>query len=135
MDFLRLIDLLPFQNHRYPNSRALNWKPGLEWEGFSTAECIEMVNRASAAMIREGLEKGDRIAILSRGGSPFWTFLDLGLQQIGVVVVPVHAAILPEELIYILQDAQVSACFVGSSALFDQVEQIREKSLRWNGCA
>ncbi len=84
-------------------------------------------------MLREGLEKGDRVAIVSRGGSPYWTFLDLGLQQIGVVVVPVHAAILPEELIYILQDAQVRACFTGSSALFDQVEQIRNQihALEW----
>jgi long-chain acyl-CoA synthetase len=133
MDFLRLIDLFPFQNHRYPNSRALNWKPGLEWEGFSTAECIEMVNRASAAMMREGLQKSDRVAILSRGGSPFWTFLDLGLQQIGVIVVPVHAAILPEELIFILQDAQVRACFAGNAALFEQVEQIRDQipTLEW----
>ena len=38
-----------------------------------------------------GIHRGDKVAIMTKAGSPYWTFYDFGAQQIGAILVPVHA--------------------------------------------
>ncbi|MDV7402375.1 AMP-binding protein, partial [Arthrospira platensis SPKY1] len=47
--------------------------------------------------------------------------MDLGLQQIGVVVVPIHATLSAPHTEYILRDAGVKACFVNNPELYEKV--------------
>ena len=125
MDFHRLFDLPGYQFMRYPNPRALNWRFKGRWESFSIEDCRDMANRVSAALLQQGIGRGDRIGLVSRTGSPHWLFLDLGMQQIGAVAVPVHSAVLEEELKYILSHAGIKACFAGEPPVFDFLEKIR----------
>ena len=125
MDFHRLFDLPAYQALRYPNPRALNWRFKGRWEAFPIGDCQEMANRISAALLRQGCASGDKIGLVSRAGSPHWLFIDLGIQQIGAVTVPVHSAVLEEELRYILSHAGVKACFTGEPSVFDFLENIR----------
>lgn len=125
MDFHRLFDLLAYQAARYPNAQALNWRHKGRWESFSIVDCQEMADRASAAFLRAGISRGDHVAMISRGGSPHWMFADAGLQQIGAVAVPIHAAILPEELAYILEHAGVKACLAGELKSYQLLEQLQ----------
>ena len=92
MDFRRLFDILPYQQARFPNPVALACKEGIEWQRYSTAACIEEANRVSAGLMALGLKRGDKVAILTQRGSPRWVFLDIGMQQIGVIPVPIHAS-------------------------------------------
>ncbi|NJK84083.1 MAG: AMP-binding protein [Saprospiraceae bacterium] len=107
MDFQRLFDILPYQEVKYPTHIALARKEGIAWKTFSTTQAIVQVNRVSAACLQLGLVRGDKVAIMTHRGSPEWNFLDLGMQQVGVVVVPVHATVSEKELIYILNDAAI----------------------------
>ncbi len=125
MDFHRLFDLPGYQYMRYPNPSALNWRYRGRWVSFSIEACQDMANRVSAALLQRGIRPGDRLGIVSRAGSPHWLFLDLGMQQIGAVSVPVHSAVLEDELKYILQHAGVKACFAGEAPIFDFLEKIR----------
>lgn len=125
MDFHRLFDLPGYQYMRYPNPNALNWRYRGRWISFSIEACQDMANRVSAALLQQGIRRGDRLGIVSRAGSPHWLFLDLGMQQIGAVSVPIHSAVLEDELKYILQHAGVKACFAGEAPIFDFLEKIR----------
>ncbi|MFZ4426265.1 MAG: AMP-dependent synthetase/ligase [Saprospiraceae bacterium] len=125
MDFHRLFDLPAYQALRYPNPRALNWRFKGRWEGFTIGDCQEMADRVSATLLRQGCGPGAKIGMVSRAGSPHWLFLDLGIQQIGAVTVPVHSAVMEEELVYILRHAGVKICFAGEPSVFDFLTQVR----------
>lgn len=133
MDFRRLFDLLPYQQVRFPNKTALAIRQHPGWKTYSTDECIEEVNRVSAGLLNLGLQRGDRVAIMTHGGSPQWLFLDLGMQQIGVIVVPIHGTVTRTELESILSDSGSRYCIVADRELYDLVESVRSNVLTLKG--
>ncbi len=127
MDFLRLFDILPYQQMRFPNPSAIRVRAGDGWRTFSTDTCIEEINKVSAGLLQLGIQPGDKVAIMAHTGSPHWNFFDLGAQQIGAVVVPLHATLSMDELLYILQDAQVRCCFVADIDLCEKVYKAKSQ--------
>lgn len=128
MHIRKLFDILPFQLDRYPQTQSLVGKLGNEWISYSTSKSIEWLNQISAGLLNMGVQKGENIAIFSRFGSPEWTALDFGIQQIGGVVVPIHASNNAEELQYILEDANIRFCFVDGEILIQKILPILESS-------
>ncbi len=124
MDFRRLFDILPYQQARFPQKVALACKDGIQWEAYSTAECIAEVNRVSAGLMKLGLRRGDTVSIITHRGSPRWAFLDLGIQQIGAVPAPVHASCSAAELLFILNDAAIQYCIVENRELLEKVKAL-----------
>jgi long-chain acyl-CoA synthetase len=125
MDFRRLFDILPYQQTRFAQPIALSHKKGLQRQSFSTSECITAINRVSAGMLKLGLKKGDTVGLMTYSGSPQWNFLDLGMQQIGVVVVPIHASLNDTQLAFLAKDAQLKFCIVSNRELYDKVENVQ----------
>jgi len=54
-----------------------------------------------------GIKKGDRIGVAVTQNRPEWTILDVGIQQIGAINVPVYPTITAEDYTYIFNDAEV----------------------------
>ncbi|MCB0582113.1 MAG: long-chain fatty acid--CoA ligase [Phaeodactylibacter sp.] len=128
MDFRRLFDILPYQQARFPNKVALACKNGIEWKRYSTAACIEETNRVSAGLMALGLKRGDRVAILTQRGSPRWNFLDFGMQQAGIVPVPIHSSCSRKELMFILNDSAAQYCIVANRELLDKVKALQPET-------
>ena len=129
MDFRRLFDLFPYQQAMYPQKVALAHRNSLKWQQFSTDECLRNINKVSAGLLDLGLIRNDKVALFFDYGSAYWNFLDIGMQQIGVIVVPIHAAIGEKELTYILKDAEVKCCITSSKELYEKVEKIVDQVL------
>ena len=129
MDFRRLFDLFPYQQAIYPQKVALAHRDGLKWQKYSTDECLTEINRVSAGLLDQGLIRNDKVALLFDQGNAFWNFLDFGMQQIGVIAVPIHSAIGVKELEFILKDAEVKFCITSSKALFEKVEHVSDNIL------
>ncbi|MFK8101615.1 MAG: long-chain fatty acid--CoA ligase [Saprospiraceae bacterium] len=127
MDFKRLFDILPYQQARYPQEVALAHQEATHWKSYSTEECIDMVNRVSAGLLEQGLVRKDKVLLLVHCGSPFWNFLDLGMQQIGVIVIPIHATVPTKELSYIINDAQATLAIVSNQAMYDKIAVAKEE--------
>jgi len=132
MDYRRIFELFAYQKARFPNSVALARRKSLKWETFSTEECLDYINRTSAGLLNLGLQQEDRIAILSPSGHPYWSFIDFGALQIGLVVVPIHASIQRKDLLYILKQAEIKYCFVANRELYKLVHEVKAevKSLK-----
>jgi len=128
MDFRRLFDLLHYQQARFPNKAALLERGHMEWHAWSTEACIQRVDELSAALLGLGLTRGDRAGIYASGGSPDWILLDLALQQIGVVVVPLHVGLHDEELEYMLKASGVRACFTFDREGFEHLDTLRSQA-------
>lgn len=125
MDFRRLFDILPYQLSRYPQKITLAHQEDGKWLRFSTAECIEQINHVSAGLIDIGLNKGNKVGLLFESGSAYFNMLDFAMLQLGIIGVPIHSNILPNELVYILKDAEITVCITSSKELYKKLDQLK----------
>lgn len=129
----RLFDCLQYHLEKQPVEVMLAGKEGGQWKKYSTQQVAEIVNNFSAGLLSLGfgpgdmtLEGRDKIAILSKNRVE-WMLLDLALQQIGVVLVPIYPTINVNELEFILKDAGIKAAFVNDEELFLKVWSLRDR--------
>ena len=129
----RLFDFFDQQLKEAPNETMLAAKEGNQWRTYSTAEVKNIVDQLSAGLMALGYSAGnmtvegrDKIAILSKN-RPEWMFLDLAVQQMGAVLVPLYPTIHIADLEFVLNDAQVKAVFVNDEDLFHKVQNVRSK--------
>lgn len=95
--------------------RDFNQQHG-NWRDFTWAQMDRQVARWQAALEKEGLQAGDRVAVMLQN-SPEWVMLDQAALGMGLVVVPLYTQDRPENVAYILNDAGCKLL------LFDGFEQ------------
>ena len=71
---------------------------------FTYGEFNERADRLSAALLRLGVQKGDRVAYLSFNCHRLLEAY-YGVPQIGAILLAMNIRLAPEELTYILNDA------------------------------
>jgi long-chain acyl-CoA synthetase len=129
----RLFDCLQYHLERKPLEDMLAGKEAGQWKKYSTAEVKETVDKLSAGLLSLGIGCGDmtaegrdKVAILCKN-RPEWIMLDLAVQQIGAILVPIYPTINVNELEFVLTDAQVKLVFVNDEDLFLKVLSLKEK--------
>lgn len=127
MEPTRLSDLIHLQAANFPLQRAFGYRVNGEWKYYSTAEVIELANKVSRGLLKLGVNKGDRIGVAVAQNRPEWTILDIGIQQIGAINVPVYATITTEDYTYIFNDSETQYCFVGGGDLYEKVKKAQPK--------
>lgn len=133
IDFTRVFELLDFQASKYPQEAAALSNDGRGWKQYST-EALSKGARAIAAWLnRQGVTKGDRVAIVPRMGSPEWLMIDFGCLQVGVIVVPMHPSAGDGELEFILQETEACGCICADVVLASRITALRSRlpSLRF----
>ncbi|NNJ71374.1 MAG: AMP-binding protein [Kiritimatiellales bacterium] len=93
-----------------PDSVALRFKRGGEWQKTSFRELRERVWHVSEMLVRLGVAEGDRVAIF-RENSPEWYELYHGIVSLGAIAVPVDAKLRELEVAHVLHDCGVSVAF------------------------
>ena len=81
-----------------------------EWSTITAAQFREQVRSVAKGLIAEGLNAGDRIAILSRTRYE-WTVADYAIWYAGCVTVPIYETSSPEQVEWIVSDSHVVATF------------------------
>ena len=127
----RLFDCLSYQLKNFPLPDMLAAKENGEWKKYSTSQVKEKVDKISASLLKMGFSGGDgtregkdKIGIISQN-CPEWMMVDMAIQQIGAISVPVYPNITNSELTYILQNAGVKMIFVGDASLFKKLTEIK----------
>jgi len=87
-----LIDLLETSAARFPENVYLWEKPKDEYVGLTYAETRKQVRRFSAGLQSLGLQKGDRVALVSEGRA-LWVIAELGILYAGGINVPISVKI------------------------------------------
>lgn len=120
----RLFDIPYYQLEKYPNENMFVTKTNNEWIGLSTKTFIEKVNLISRGLISLGINPGDKVSIASSNRVE-WNMMDIAIQQIGAIVVPVYPNISTNDYHYIFNDAGIKLCVVDSKALYEKIESIK----------
>lgn len=120
----RLFDIPYYQLEKYPNEKMFVTKTNNEWGGLSTKTFIEKVNLISRGLISLGINPGDKVSIASSNRVE-WNMMDIAIQQIGAIVVPVYPNISTNDYRYIFSDAGIKLCVVDSKALYEKIDSLK----------
>lgn len=123
-DYTRLFDIIYYQQTQFPQDDSFCRKENGAWIKYSTADIIAKVNKVSQALIKLGVKADDKIAVVA-GNRPEWNILDLGVMQVGAVLVPIYPTISEEEYEFIFNDAEIKYAFVGDAGLVAKINHIK----------
>jgi long-chain acyl-CoA synthetase len=116
----RLFDLPHLQLKKYPNEKMFVSKINGEWIPLSTADFLEKAMGISRGLIAQGIEPGDKVAIVSPTRYE-WNVVDIAIQQVNGVVVPIYPNISSKDYEYIFNDATIKLCFVADQEILDKI--------------
>ena len=103
--------------YRYYDKIKEQWKE-ITWKAMG-----DRVARWYAALAREELAPGDRVALMIPNG-PDWVSFDLAAQSHGLVVVPLFANDRPQNIAYILENTQTKILLCPGLAYWNDLEPV-----------
>lgn len=127
MQIKRLFDFPYYQLKNYPREDALVTKQNGIWEKTSTQEYIDQACALSRGLMRLGLQKDDKVGIISTNNRTEWNITDIGVMQTGAQDVPIYPTISEEDYAYVLNHSEAKFVFVSDQEVYDKVQAIRNK--------
>lgn len=122
----RLFDIVDALRRDDNKKDLLNFKVNKQWQSFSAETVAQHIDAVSNALLGKGLHPGDSIGIMS-ASRPEWNFVDFGIQQCGMVSIPLFPTIGLSDLKFILQHAEVKLLFVGDAAIYRKIAELKEE--------
>lgn len=126
-EITRLFDFPYHQQRTYNIPDALVTKQNGQWIKTSTDEYLAKANRISRALLRMGIQKDDKIAVISSNNRTEWNILDIGVLQTGAQNVPIYPTISEIDYEYIINHSGAIYCFVSDTEVLRKINLIRER--------
>ena len=124
---MTLISMFEDAVQQYGNKPALAHKPrGGTYQDISYTEFGASVDAFSKGLNALGVQKGDRIAILSEN-RPEWAISDFGILKAGAVNVPMFSTLTAAQVGYILKDSGAKIICVSTEKQLEKVASIRDE--------
>ena len=127
MEVKRIFDIPYYSKAHFEKDDFVCDKRNGKWEKISTDEYIRITNQLSRALIKYGIKKGDRIALITSTNRVEWCFFDQAALQIGAVTVPIYSSISSEDCVYNLENSGSKICIVSDEKLFDKINTIKSQ--------
>lgn len=121
-----LFDFYYFALNNQPKNDAFTQKEGGRWVSLSSAEFVKKAKQLSTGLIKLGINKGDRAAIISNNRTE-WHLTDLAVQQLGIVNVPIYPNITETDYEYILNDCEAKIVFISDNNILTKILNIKDK--------
>lgn len=121
----RLFDFAYYQLETHNLDAALITKYDGEWVKTSTKEYLEKANAVSRALLRMGVKKNDKIAVISSTNRTEWNIMDIGVLQIGAQNIPIYPTISAEDYEYVLNHSEATFCFVSDEEVYEKVKKVQ----------
>ncbi|HAH04539.1 TPA: long-chain fatty acid--CoA ligase [Candidatus Komeilibacteria bacterium] len=96
----------------YPNNVALGYKVNEHYETLCYQRLLQKVNCCVTGLKKLGIKAGDKVAIFSKN-RPEWIKLDLALNKIGAISVPIHTSFSPKLIKYVINNSGAKYLAVG----------------------
>lgn len=126
----RLFDCINLQLQKGSVEGALVAKEEGVWRKYSTQEVKNIVDKLSAGLLALGVSSGnmtiegrDKVAILSKN-RPEWVFLDLAVQQIGAVLIPIYPTAHVHDINFIINDSKAKFIFFNDEELHQKLKEV-----------
>ena len=121
-----IVDVFLERVAKDPDRDALKVKRDGEWQGITWREYAEAVRRAANGLLSIGVDRGDRVSLISLN-RPEWHESDLAIMSLGAVTVPIYVTNSPPQLAYIAGHSESRAIFVENAGQLEKVVKTRSE--------
>jgi long-chain acyl-CoA synthetase len=97
-----------------------------EWVGISYSDYRNFVKNFTLGLISIGIEKNDKIAIISENRIE-WTISDISILALGAVSVPIYPSSTAKQIEYILNNAEVKYVIVSNQFQLNKLNKIKSE--------
>ncbi len=122
----RLFDFAYYELDKYNLKDTLVTKQNGVWQKTSSQEYVDQANAISRALLKMGIQKNDKIAVISSNNRTEWHIMDVGILQLGAQNVPIYPTISSEDYEYILNHCEAKYCFVSDVEVLEKVIKIKK---------
>ena len=109
---------------RFKKPDSLQVKVDGKYTPISHATLLQRVRHAALGLQELGIERGDRVGILSEN-RPEWAIADYACLTAGLIDVPVYPTLPAEQIPHILDDSGAVALFVSTADQVAKISSIR----------
>jgi long-chain acyl-CoA synthetase len=124
----RLFDFAYYQLETHNLDAALVSKKNGEWIKTSSKEYIDKANALSRALLKMGVQKDDKIAVISTTNRTEWCIVDVGVLQVGAQNIPIYPTISSDDYEYVLNHSEAVYCFVSDQEVYDKVLKVKDNT-------
>ncbi|MGB2143053.1 MAG: AMP-dependent synthetase/ligase [Flavobacteriaceae bacterium] len=124
----RLFDFAHFQLETHNLDAALISKKDGEWVKTSSKEYLNKANALSRALLKMGVQKNDKIAVISTTNRTEWCIVDIGVLQVGAQNIPIYPTISSEDYEYVLNHSEAVYCFVSDEEVYNKVLKVKDNT-------
>ncbi|MDA8595417.1 AMP-dependent synthetase/ligase [Flavobacteriaceae bacterium] len=124
----RLFDIPKFQLSQYPQQRAIASKVNGSYQALSSEEFMTQINNLSCGLLKYGIKKDDKIAVISSNNRTEWNILDFALLQIGAQNVPIYPTISEDDFEYVLNHSEARICVVSDAELAAKIQEVMPRT-------
>ncbi len=124
----RLFDFAYYQLETHNLESALITKKDGNWVNTSTKEYLDKANALSRALLKLGIQKGDKIAVISTNNRTEWCILDVGVLQVGAQNIPIYPTISSKDYEYVLNHSEAIYCFVSDEDVYNKVLDVKDNT-------
>ncbi|MGD2245982.1 MAG: long-chain fatty acid--CoA ligase [Candidatus Aminicenantes bacterium] len=107
-----------------PDKIALQYKKDMEWIPITWKEHQETCKKISKSLMALGIQKGDKVSILSNTRAE-WIQTDIGTVSIGAVNVGIYATLLADDCAYIINHSDSVAIILEEQCQLDKIIAVR----------
>lgn len=124
----RLFEFPTYQLENFNLNKSLTSFNNGEWKSITSQEYVDQANALSRGLLRLGIQKNDKIAIISTTNRTEWNICDIGILQVGAQNVPIYPTIGKEDYEYVLNHSGSTYCFVSDTMVLDKINQIKDNT-------
>ena len=128
MEVTRLFDFPYYQLEKYNLKASLITKYDGVWVETSTQEYVNKANAISRALLKLGVKKNDKIAVISSTNRTEWNIVDIGVLQIGAQNIPIYPTISHDDYEYVLNHSESIYCFVSDKEVLEKINLVKHNT-------
>jgi len=96
------------------------------WTDVTCAQVADQVRSTARGLIAEGVQAGDRVAILSATRYE-WPIIDFAILSVGALTVPIYETSSVEQVRHVLSDSSAVLVFAETDAHADKIEHLADE--------
>jgi long-chain acyl-CoA synthetase len=109
---------------RNPDKPAISSKAAKTWKPITYRDLDDLVRQFSLGLRSLGVERGDRVSMISEN-RPEWSITDLAVLALGGVTVPIYSTLPTAQVAHILADSGAKAVIASDSKQLQKISAVR----------
>jgi len=114
------------KRNQFPQKVGYMYKKEGKWVSVTFQEATDRAERIAAGLASLGVEKGDRVALISNNRMD-WALTDYATLSLGAMLVPIYPSLLSDQIKYICDDSQAKVLITSDDLQIEKVEEIRSQ--------